>query len=1588
MNESLICTILYLFNHPNYRCYVRRKVGLEPILAPFTDLYYTHHSDVPDNLIKEDRLNRIESAKLAFVAIIRSWSGLVSLCDPDDNNIESVLGVFKLPNMNIRKAIIDTLFEIFCLRQPKMTDDYVAALRSVDPSSMQETWKLTESFLLPEADAVLPHRAQSTRANLIEGYLSLVLCAFIEAGILQSLVQVITTSDDFICIRGSILLGELLDMANMLLPPSYSANTHCLPSLMSLATNLDKTPEERGKASAAVGYLDQLHQMKKRGTVPNTLFMEQLLTQTANNLQAAQKSKSRQDKVEIQCTWRDMDEVLSAIRETQVMLTQDNEYRIWNWDLISTILESPKMSIKRPDEPIFYRFIKRLTFFYKPLQKLYSSINQTDPMARIYSTVALQLTDFLLQREEQPEGERLLVEVLQEIRDCLGEATQPGILNGIFSTQSLNETLARDYFLIIGRLSSSENGLRMLDKTPGVFQYLMEICSMAGRDSLVKLITSCFDYGRNGIARVLLSKSLTASPLSSRLYATKLLRVLLRVKSPYFSNWGIEFLTNQLYDQEAEVVETTIDILEEACEDEANLQRLIEVKPALLHLGDHAIRLMSRYVSVARGFTYLLEMDYLNPLVEVWKTTFNREYVHWIELEIAESLSLYERHGTDGGYIRRSNSKFVQRKDVYVLPHLYGELSKHRQGIQLIQEQNLLSNAINVITQQCTENSCDILHMKAALWSIGHITSTSLGMNLVQNNKRPSQLSTGTDSCTAEQGKEEDDTSHSSEPDIIERIVDMALNCEVLTLRGTCFYVLGLIASTSVGADKLEDLGWESVRHRGSDKWPVIEQDMMYFLESDASDEEQVSETGDEGDAVVAEAPAQERFGGIYLGEDIGDGEDESEPPLSFEYAIYTYGDKERKGKKQRALTSDEARYFQYMSSQSDETIETNMKMKFFDVNSQGYMYEKGSDGLLSGLERLNSNSGIYLGEDSSVPFSEHKPPDYSNPDTIRGFKSFEDFMPFLAGKNPDATSPVADDADSCRSSMKTKAIFDDAGIYLGEEEIEDQIDDSMNDSSEYSASPTPSYDRAHSTDIAEPLKPIREEKSQESLNSKSGIDVFIEEEISVEYSNDKKSFSNVDSSNDTSTLDSSVNIDDHTPTQSPVVDEKSRFRSISLNDGAHRTENEATSPRSSSFSGTAMYNKLTTTTQNQIRSDSDPGVGLVQSSIASSVSSQESDLMRPESGPNIKNFKRLSGRKKSRSENEDVSDRDRSNSIISDSSSGIRLRTAKRLRGGSTLSLGISPKSARGLSAVTYESPYSSSYSRDGSYGYTAWQTLKKQRSFKKELDSTLRRQSGVSERRKSSKSLAYQYRRLMDISTRRGSTPVMGVMLPRRQISTASSGGMVEVIASEAYSSPSEDYVGRCLPNNLAEFFSVTPYEYLGSWADNSVEFSESNNLQTFDNKGYVHARERCLACKTIIDKGGKIFSEQDLPDHLKSRTSSKDSPEDDDSECSERETENKNLKQKLTVHKEVLRLVVNLSSAVASKGTQQEILSLRSRFPWAFQDLCLYSQVMERLGMYSFRLTMRRFIQALFEGVNYSLIFETADNILGRNLTEINV
>ena len=175
----------------------------------------------------------------------------------------------------------------------------------------------------------------------------------------------------------------------------------------------------------------------------------------------------------------------------------------------------------------------------------------------------------------------------------------------------------------------------------------------------------------------------------------------------------------------------------------------------------------------------------------------------------------------------------------------------------------------------------------------------------------------------------------------------------------------------------------------------------------------------------------------MYLGDDIGTGQAEVVPP-SFDYTVHKYGDEKKKGKKNKQLSSDETRYLQHISSTTDEQAqEPNIKMKYFDIDSQGTMYETGEENLLLSLDRMQPNifcpsaavcGDMHGGGDGSIPFSEHKPPEYLS--SCGRNQTFEEFVPYFSGKNRNATPP---EKQTNPKSLQTKDIYDEHGIFLGE---------------------------------------------------------------------------------------------------------------------------------------------------------------------------------------------------------------------------------------------------------------------------------------------------------------------------------------------------------------------------------------------------------------------------------------------------------------------------------------------------------------------------------------------------------------------------
>ncbi|KAI3387191.1 hypothetical protein SNEBB_010855 [Seison nebaliae] len=169
--------------------------------------------------------------------------------------------------------------------------------------------------------------------------------------------------------------------------------------------------------------------------------------------------------------------------------------------------------------------------------------------------------------------------------------------------------------------------------------------------------------------------------------------------------------------------------------------------------------------------------------------------------DVPLSLYRFTYEEKNENYVMNSEDRHVDIiNDFYLPPHLFGQLVKNdiwREHLLLHPE---LDRCIDLI------RSCDqykkastfskqskqlkrnerVLQIKASLWALGHCLTTSKIDEWQQTNR------------------------------IIPKILRIAEECSCVSIRGTAYLVIGLIASTSYGVNLLKEFGWESYVHARS----------------------------------------------------------------------------------------------------------------------------------------------------------------------------------------------------------------------------------------------------------------------------------------------------------------------------------------------------------------------------------------------------------------------------------------------------------------------------------------------------------------------------------------------------------------------------------------------------------------------------------------------------------------------------------------------------------------------------------------------------------------------------------------------------
>ncbi|XP_055911033.1 rapamycin-insensitive companion of mTOR isoform X2 [Eupeodes corollae] len=829
--ESLCGVLLHLLEWPNTRNI--SGIRLDCLAAPYCD--FTYRLGIMDKN-KDARELRYTSSRLALLSVLRSWAGTLEFCNPSNpSGLKAIVDVLYLNQLEVRKAILDLLYEILGLPQPIWTDEYSVALSAVDPSDFQDTWLLSNGFVAMEGRSILPSLA-SRAPNTCEQHLALLLYCFLETGLLNALVEVIVSSDTFISVRATVLIGKILHLMHTHLPADICSTYPALPTLVTHAT------QGNHQAIASISALQNYHQMLRNRPVSCSLFLDSIIqggalintrlfkrdinnyevTTTIGNAVLAQENSERRrldsvsssisgggtgtdeshslptstmrrssfrlKKKKFRQFFENMREFNRLVKDSNVLVLADGNS--WDWEIVTTILRTDAIG-KLDDTKT--RFLKRIVHYFKPSSNRFShqdlAHGRTVPA---YVTAGLDLIDWLLASNEL-ESMWQLTDLFSDIsQHLLAITTSNRAHDCLFSPQHMNNTMCQQYFLFIGRMCRQEKGISILTNT-AVFEQLTTLVSSTDHVCYVKLIVSGLDYGLESYTRKILEKALTsAKTRSGRLYSTQFLLVLLRARIPNFEVWGIPLLINQTKDSERSIVLAAIDVLDEACYEKNYLEELVSIWPNFKPLGDVGRLLMSRFYSIYRGLNH--RKAKIKEEVEFWKNGYNKRYVLLVEADTHSSLTLHIKN-EDGYYSRRNCSTRPIVIPPYIQPHLYGQLVQTNQGIVALQNFADLPGLVDCINKSKMNDENDCLELKSALWALGHASTHSNGIEMFLE----------------------------SFPRIYEKIIYLATKAEVYSIRATAFNVLGLIGSTTAGANCLFKLNWLCVRHDRNTIWPVYQ---------------------------------------------------------------------------------------------------------------------------------------------------------------------------------------------------------------------------------------------------------------------------------------------------------------------------------------------------------------------------------------------------------------------------------------------------------------------------------------------------------------------------------------------------------------------------------------------------------------------------------------------------------------------------------------------------------------------------------------------------------------------------------------------
>ncbi|UJR13273.1 hypothetical protein I4U23_000293 [Adineta vaga] len=754
--------------------------------------------------IKEvDKMKTLKSCTTALMTILRSWIGFTAFCQSKNSSIRLLVNSLIAQSEPMKMTILDLLYDLLNLDTPAPCDSYEAALQSIYP-----IWNLTTveegyTYVASEGAAKLP-RISST------SHMALMLLTFIDTGFLEAITEIASCDNTILSIRATLLLANFIWLCNEHLPEEQSFLL--LPLLMDIAI-ADDNSLKRSFAKEAMLHINTFFEFNKRTRYSHSFQLAQLIyhsqhlndyfTLPQNLIVESTRKKSLGSTDDPLAAER----IDNLIGDTNTL--QKDDYKKWNWDLILALLKDfPKIS-KQIHGDLYERFLDKLHDFFKPDQRGgFCKIELNDSLSNVTCRSLIAFGDLLIYPSRISSNHikhiasniarALLISISNALKQSI-LSMKEGIGQAILMEHDLLSKNSVYYYLFIGRLSKTSFGAEVLAETE-IFVRLLEMLKMDDDFATSAIVAlSSLNYYYDGPCRQFLAQALKSPCTALRLYSTSLLRVILRCNPVAFGQWGLNLLISQLHDSDQSIVIETVSVLDEALEDKRlvylfhkqwDALEVLKCKSAFLNNIYHL--LSARFSSIPFNQVQFNEkhLSKIREELYYWDHVYNSEYVIYMETRLFSAYSggalltddYFERRKTPSNGV-----KFKRKRTcVHVSSHIYRQLCLHNDGFDLLCTHSRLEEYATELKQHPTNciNLDETRAIKEALWALAHTASTENGYTWFMNK------------------------------DLLADFLRFAEESQNLSVRGTAFYGLSLIAQTPDGAMSLKDFGWETYRVR------------------------------------------------------------------------------------------------------------------------------------------------------------------------------------------------------------------------------------------------------------------------------------------------------------------------------------------------------------------------------------------------------------------------------------------------------------------------------------------------------------------------------------------------------------------------------------------------------------------------------------------------------------------------------------------------------------------------------------------------------------------------------------------------------